>query len=494
MPVEQLLADLHSRWKRISLLESTLALLGWDEQVMMPPAGQAWRGEQAACLSGMIHSELTSSGLAATLDQLEANPPDDPLNQASLREARRRQSRSLKIPVTLVEELARVCSQAQPVWAKARQQSDFKLFLPLLEKIIQLKQEEAAAVGWKDHPYNALLDEYEPGMDCAQLDILFGDLQNPLTALVAQAGEKQSGIPIQPAGNFPIPSQKLLGEAVAKALGFRFEAGRLDTSTHPFCSGIAPGDCRLTTRYQPDGFLESFFGVLHETGHGLYEQGLPEACRAEPWCQAASLGMHESQSRLWENMVGRTRSFWEHFHPIAGAIFGNSLDDWPLDRLRGSMHFVRPSFIRVEADETTYNLHIVLRYRLEKALMDGSLVARDLPGAWNDLFIELFGLRVPDDRNGCLQDIHWSGGGFGYFPTYTLGNLYAAQLMRAAKKDLGDLDSDFRQGIFARLLSWLREKVHRVGRSQTAQQICQDATGAPLSTVPLLEHLKSLVA
>jgi carboxypeptidase Taq len=492
MPAEQSLADLHSRWKRIALLESTLALLGWDEQVMMPPAGQAWRGEQAACLSGLIHSELASPGLATTLDQLEAKPPDDPLIKASVREARRRQSRSVKVPGALVEELARVCSQAQPVWAKARQQSDFKLFLPLLEKIIHLKREEASAVGWKDHPYNALLDEYEPGMDCARLDILFGDLQKPLATLVSQAGEKQSGISTQPAGNFPIPSQKLLGEAAAKALGFRFDAGRLDTSTHPFCSGLAPGDCRLTTRYQPDGFLESFFGVLHETGHGLYEQGLPEACRAEPWCQAASLGMHESQSRLWENMVGRTRSFWEHFHPIANAIFGNGLDDWPLDRLRACMHSVRPSFIRVEADETTYNLHILLRYRLEKALLDGSLSARDLPGAWNDLFFELFGLRVPDDRNGCLQDIHWSGGGFGYFPTYTLGNLYAAQLMRAAKRDLGDLDADFRHGVFARLLSWLRDKVHRLGRSQTAQEICQNATGAPLSTLPLLEHLKSL--
>jgi carboxypeptidase Taq len=492
MPAETLLDDLHRRWKKISLLESTLGLLGWDEQVCMPTAGQAWRGEQSALVAGLIHTELGHPGLAETLDRLESSSPGDPFNQASVHEARRRQQRAMKIPTPLVEELARVCSQAQPVWANARKDSDFRQFLPFLEKIIRLKKEEAAAVGWEGHPYNALLDEYEPGMDCAQLDALFDELQKPLSTLVAQTTDQVAGTPIQPVGRFGIEAQKLLGEAAAKALGFRFDAGRLDTSPHPFCSGIGPGDCRLTTRYQTDRFLESFFGVLHETGHGLYEQGLPEACRAEPWCQAASLGIHESQSRLWENMVGRTRAFWEYFLPIAKAIFGAELDGWSLERLTGCLHTPRRSFIRVEADETTYNLHIILRYRLEKALLDGSLSAGDLPHAWNQLFAELFGMAVPDDRQGCLQDIHWAGGGFGYFPTYTLGNLYAAQLMRAARKELGDLDSDFRQGIFARLLSWLRDKVHRVGRSKTAQEICQGATGSRLSSLPLLEHLRCL--
>ena len=493
MANESLLDDLHRRWKKITLLESTAGLLGWDEQVCMPPAGQSWRSEQSALLAGLIHSELAKPGLGETLDKLEASPPADPFNRASVQEARRRQSRALKIPNQLVEELARVCSRAQPVWAHARAKSDFSQFLPFLEKIIHLKREEAAAVGWEGHPYNALLDEYEPGMDCAQLDALFDELQTPLTTLVAQSDD-QKAIPTQPVGRFGIEAQKLLGEAAAKALGFRFDAGRLDTSTHPFCSGIAPGDCRITTRYQSEGFLESFFGVLHETGHGLYEQGLPEACRAEPWCQAASLGIHESQSRLWENMVGRTRSFWEYFLPIAKAIFGAELDDWSLERLTGCLHAPRRSFIRVEADETTYNLHIILRYRLEKSLLDGSLPAMELPQAWNHLFHELFGMKVPDDRHGCLQDIHWAGGGFGYFPTYTLGNLYAAQFMRAARKELGDLESDFRQGVFARLLSWLREKVHRVGRSKTAQDICHAATGSRLSSLPMLEHLRNLKA
>lgn len=492
MPTASLLEDLHQRWKKISLLESTLSLLGWDEQVCMPSAGQAWRGEQSSLVAGLIHSELTHPGFAEILDHLEAAPPDDPFLQASIREARRRQQRAVKIPTALVEELARVCSQAQPVWANSRKNSDFPQFLPFLEKIIRLKREEASAVGWKGHPYNALLDEYEPGMDCAQLDALFDELQQPLSILIARTADHAPDTSLQPVGKFGIEAQKLLGESAAKALGFRFDAGRLDTSTHPFCSGIAPGDCRLTTRYQSDTFLESFFGVLHETGHGLYEQGLPEACRAEPWCQAASLGIHESQSRLWENMVGRTRSFWEYFLPIAKAIFGSELDSWPLERLTGCLHTPRRSFIRVEADEITYNLHIILRYRLEKSLLEGSLSTGDLPYAWNSHFFELFGMAVPDDRRGCLQDIHWAGGGFGYFPTYTLGNMYAAQLMRAARKDLGDLDSDFRQGIFARLLSWLREKVHRVGRSQTAQEICLNATGSRLSSLPLVEHLRNL--
>jgi len=258
MANESLLDDLHRRWKKITLLESTAGLLGWDEQVCMPPAGQSWRSEQSALLAGLIHSELAKPGLGETLDKLEASPPADPFNRASVQEARRRQSRALKIPNQLVEELARVCSQAQPVWAHARAKSDFSQFLPFLEKIIHLKREEAAAVGWEGHPYNALLDEYEPGMDCAQLDALFDELQTPLTTLVAQSDD-QKAIPTQPVGRFGIEAQKLLGEAAAKALGFRFDAGRLDTSTHPFCSGIAPGDCRITTRYQSEGFLESFF-------------------------------------------------------------------------------------------------------------------------------------------------------------------------------------------------------------------------------------------
>ena len=493
MAVIPLLADMHSRWKRVALLESTLGLLGWDEQVMMPSGGQSWRGEQFAYLASLLHGELVSPGFSETLSELERSNLTEPNKLASLKEARRRQSRAVKIPVSMVEELARVCSQAQQAWALARKQSDFELFLPHFEKIIRLKREEADAVGWQGHPYNALLDEYEPGMDCLQLDILFGELQGPLSLFVSQArdlaGNKKSE---QPTGDFPIELQKIFGESAARALGFRFDAGRLDTSTHPFCSGIGSGDCRITSRYQTDSFLESFFGVLHEAGHGLYEQGLPEGCRAEPWCQSASLGIHESQSRLWENLVGRSGAFWEHFYPIARAIFGSSLDCWQLERIQSCVHAVRPGFIRVEADETTYNLHIVLRYRIEKGLLDGTIPVRDLPEAWNCLFQELFGIQVPDDRNGCLQDIHWSGGGIGYFPTYTLGNLYSAQLMRAAKRDLGDLEEDFRHGNFARLLCWLREKVHRVGRTLSAQEICQRATGAPLSCEPLLKHLKAV--
>ena len=493
MKQDQHLADLHTRWKQVTLLESTAAVLGWDEQVMMPQQGSAWRSEQLAYLAGLVHQELIAKGLDTCLSELEQAPPADPFNRASVHQARRRQSRAIRIPRSLVEELARTTSLATACWVTARQKSQFTDFLPWLEKIIHLKRQEADAVGWTNHPYDALLDEYEPGATTAGLDQLFGKLEEPLSLLVASAIEQQASRKTgKPHGDFPLESQRALGFAAAKILGFRFDSGRLDASTHPFCSGVGPGDCRLTTRYRTDGFLESFFGVLHETGHGLYEQGMPDSSKAEPWCQAASLGIHESQSRLWENQVGRSRPFWDYFYPIASALFGSQLDDWPLERLQICFHEVRPSLIRVEADETTYNLHIILRYSLERSMIDGSLAPADLPHAWNTQFERLLRLKVPDDRQGCLQDIHWSGGGIGYFPTYTLGNMYAAQFMCAARRDIPRLDDDFRQGNFAPLLAWLRDKVHRLGRSITAEAICRQATGSILTPIPLLQYLKSL--
>lgn len=478
-----------SRWREMALLDSTSAVLGWDEQVMMPHGGAAWRASQFALLARMSHAIVIDPKLGDALRTVAADA-SDPALAAHAREGLRRHERATRLSPALVAEAAEVCSLAQPEWRKARHDSDHALFRPWLERIIRLKRVEADCVGWTEHPYDALIEEYEPGTTTRSITALFADLAPAVSAIAARrAHERRQG---EPQGNYPVEAQKKLGEMAARSLGFCFDSGRLDVSTHPFCSGIAPGDCRLTTRYKPTGFAESFFGILHEVGHGLYEQGLPSEFAGMPLGQAASLGIHESQSRLWENLVGRSRPFWQFWFPIAQAFFPVPLRGTTLETHLETLHVAKPGFIRVEADETTYNLHIVLRFEMETALLSGELAVADLPAAWNGRFEALLGLQVPDDRHGYLQDVHWSGGGFGYFPTYTLGNLYAAQFMAAARKALPNLDADLARGSTAGLLDWLRKNIHSKGRSRLPGEICLEATGEPPSTRHLLAHLESL--
>jgi carboxypeptidase Taq len=356
---------------------------------------------------------------------------------------------------------------------------------------VELQRQEADAVGYKTHRYDALIEEYEPGTTVAELKTLFAGLTAELAPLVKKivTSPKQPDTSIL-AREFPVDRQKVFAEAAAVAIGFDFSSGRLDTTAHPFCSGFGPGDCRITTRYNPRFFNEAFFGVLHETGHAMYEQGLPAEHFGTPLGVACSFGIHESQSRLWENQVGRGRPFWEHFYPRLRQTFPTALADVSVDAFYHAINDVRPSLIRVEADEATYNLHIALRFELELALLSGDLTPADLPGAWNERFEALFGLKVPDDSRGCLQDIHWSFGGIGYFPTYTLGNLYAAQLMDAARREPGSaLEDDFRRGDFARLKGWLGQHIHRHGQRYRAAELCRRATGSPLSPKPFLSYL-----
>jgi carboxypeptidase Taq len=360
-----------------------------------------------------------------------------------------------------------------------------------LENIVALKRREAEAIGYKTHPYDALLDEYEPGATTADITGVFAALRSDLAPLVeAIIGCGRTSPRAIVERGYAVEQQRAFGEAAAAAIGFDFEAGRLDVTTHPFCSGIGPGDCRITTRYNPRHFNESFFGILHEAGHGLYEQGLPAQHFGTPLGSACSLGIHESQSRLWENQVGRGRPFWEHFFPKARAAFPQALADVSLEQFVWAINDVRPSYIRVEADEATYNLHIIVRFELEQALVSGDLKPGEVPGAWNETFHKSLGLRPLTDALGCLQDIHWSFGGLGYFPTYTLGNLYAAQFMEQAREDLGDLDGDLRHGEFARLRGWLNEKIHRHGQRWRAGELCRVVTGRPLSHKPFIDYLR----
>jgi carboxypeptidase Taq len=487
-------AELVRRSKELGVLNSCAAVLGWDQQTYMPPAGAALRGEQMAFLASLAHQKFTDPRVGELLAAVEGSDlVRDPESDAAAnaRELRRAYDRATKLPQSLVEELARVTTAAQQAWQEAKPKSDFAGFRPHLEKVITLKREEAAAVGHTGHPYNALLDEYEPGATAEELKTLFAGLTAELAPLVQEI----TASPRKPdrsvlERDYPVDRQKVFAEAAAAAFGFDFSAGRLDTTAHPFCSGFGPGDCRITTRYNPRFFGEAFFGVLHETGHALYEQHLPAEHFGTPLGSACSLGIHESQSRLWENQVGRGRPFWDHFFPrlkqtFPAALAGVSPDAWVF-----AVNDVRPSLIRVEADEATYNLHIALRFELELGLVSGDLPVSDLPGAWNDRFRALLGLEVPDHARGCLQDIHWSFGGVGYFPTYTLGNLYAAQLMAAARRDLDGLDDDFRRGEFGRLREWLTDKVHRHGQRYRAGELCRRATGDALSPRPFLEYVR----
>ncbi len=494
MNKDQAYTQLIRRIKDCALLGSCASVLGWDERTCMPHNGSAHRAEQMALLARMSHEMLTDPKIGELLADIESSPPQwqtDDVRAVNVREIRRNYDRAVKLPKELVEELARITTRAQQVWQEARQASDFKAFAPWLDKIVNLKRQEAAAVGYQGHPYNALLDEYEPGATVDEITKVFAELRAdlvPLVAAIAASSRKPRHDILE--REYPVEAQKTFGQAAATAIGFDFEAGRLDVTTHPFCSGIGPGDCRLTTRYNARHFNESFFGTLHEAGHGIYDQGLDSAHWGTPAGSACSLGIHESQSRTWENQVGRSRPFWEHFYPKAQELFPSALGDVALDDWVFAINDVQPSFIRVEADEATYNMHIILRYELEQALIKGDLDPDDVPAAWNEKFKQSFQMTPPDDRRGCLQDIHWSMGGLGYFPTYTLGNLYAAQFMEQARQDLGDLDGAFRRGEFGGLKGWLNEKVHKPGMRWRAGELCRRVTGRALSHKPLVNYLR----
>jgi len=481
------------RSRERAMLASCSALLIWDEQTYLPRGGSSYRGDQMALLAGLHHERATDPTLADLLAAVEGSDlVADPTSAeaANVREWRRTYDRVRRMPRSLVEELARVTTVAQGVWVAARRDNDFAAFRPSLETIVALKRQEGDCLAQAGGtPYDALLDEYEPGARGADLTRLFEALRGELVPLVAAiAGSDRSPMTLPP-GDYPISSQRIFGETVAAALGFDFERGRLDTTAHPFCSGIGPGDCRITTRFDPTDLLDGFFSILHEVGHGLYEQGVDPDHAGTPMGEAVSLGVHESQSRLWENGVGRSRAFWEYWLPFARRIFREPLHATQLDGLYASVNRVEPSLIRVQADEATYNLHILIRFELEQALIGGNLAVGDLPAAWNAKYRDFLGITPPDDASGCLQDIHWAAGLIGYFPTYTLGNLYAAQLRNRAEVDLGGLDPAVASGDFAPLLAWLRTKIHRQGQRHPAAALIEHATGATLDHRPLIRSL-----
>jgi carboxypeptidase Taq len=486
--------------QQIAILGSCGSLVSWDEQTCLPPRGTEFRAEQLSLLAGLRHERATSKKLAdmiaAAEDELGSALDDDTVQAANVREARRDFSKATRLPQRLVEEITRATSHAHLAWVNARKASSFSQFLPSLKKVIHLKQEEASALRVADQSlYDALLDNYEPYASSAEIEKVFAALREQLVPLVKEISASSVKAPISILSRFyPIDQQKRFCEMASAAVGFDMTSGRLDVSAHPFCSGIAPGDCRMTTRYEERHFNSAFFGVLHETGHGLYEQGLIRESFGMPCGETVSLGIHESQSRMWENFVGRSLSFWTHFYPQAQQHFPHPLGDVNISQFYSAINDIRPTFIRVEADEVTYNLHIMLRFELEQAMMSGDLPAEEIPAAWNKKIKDYLGIKVPSDAMGCLQDVHWSAGLIGYFPTYALGNMYAAQLFQQAATDLGDLDRQFENGDFKPLLEWLRSNIHHHGRRYSAAQLIERITKKPLSHQPLIDHLRNKLA
>lgn len=489
-------AQLVERCRDAHLIEATSAILGWDQETMMPAGGVVLRGRQQAALARIHHQLSTAREVGDLLEKCEADRTfmeGGSAEAANVREIRRDYDKATKLPESLVSELAQVSSEAQHEWAKARKVSDFAHFLPWLKRLVQLNRDKAACLGIPagGEAWDALADTFEPGCTAASVAAVFTPLRNRLVKLIAELRGAKRG----PSNRFnetalPVDLQTSFVRMVTETIGFDFQRGRLDSSTHPFCGGSHCNDVRMTTRYCETCLNDALGSTMHEAGHGMYEQGLPESAIGTPLGTAVSLAIHESQSRLWENQVGRGLPFWKWCRPHLVSHFGASVDSFTVDELYGAANIVEPGFIRVEADEATYNLHVMVRFELERLLIGGQLDPADLPAEWNRRYREFLGLEVPDDRRGCLQDVHWSMGAFGYFPTYTLGTLYSAQLFSAARAELPGLEDGFALGNFAPLLNWLRANIHAHGRRYSPTELCMRATKKPLSSEPYMEYLE----
>jgi carboxypeptidase Taq len=481
----------HAREAKI--LSSIQELLEWDERTKMPPANGEYRADQAAYIAGLAHQKKTAPILGEWLTALAHSPlATDSTSDtgAVIKHLYHDYEKQSRLPQSLVEELTRLGVQGQQIWATARKTNDFAIFRPILAKMVDLKKQEAAALGFTTTPYDPLLDDHEPGETTANVARVLAELRDALVPLVRAIGESKFRPDTTILSRlYPTAAQEAFGKFAATKIGFDFQAGRLDVTDHPFCAGLGPGDVRLTTRYNEHAFSDGFFSILHEVGHGIYDQGLPRKFFGLPTGDYVSLGIHESQSRMWENQVGRSRAFWEYFFEYAQTGFPDSLRSVAIGDFYAAINDSHPSLIRVEADEVTYNLHILIRFELEKALLEDALQVDDLPAAWQDKYREYLGVVAPTDADGVLQDVHWSAGLFGYFPTYALGNLYAAQFFAQAKQELNNLDNQFRHGEFGELREWLRLNIHTHGRRFTPAQLAQRITGKPLSHIPLIEHL-----
>ncbi|MHA1113679.1 MAG: carboxypeptidase M32 [Alphaproteobacteria bacterium] len=486
--------ELENDFRRIGHLDDAAGMLHWDAAAMMPAGGAEARAEQLATLSVLGHELICDPHLAERLDLAETEAGLNPWQAANLREMRRLWRHATSVSAQLVDALSRATSRCEMAWRTARPANDFAGLAPLLSEVLVLVRETAVAKAnaFGCTPYDALLDQYEPGARAETIDALFNGLAGFLPDLVGRALEARAARPTpqRPDGPFPVARQRELARRLMTVAGFDFDHGRLDVSDHPFCAGI-PDDVRITTRYDENDFMPALMGVLHETGHALYERGLPAAWRAQPVGRARGMGLHESQSLLIEMQVCRSRAFIEFAAPLMREAFSGTGPAWEAENLYRLYVGVAPGLIRVDADEVTYPAHILLRTRVERAMIDGALAVADLPGAWAEGMTELLGLTPPDDRDGCLQDVHWPDGAFGYFPTYTIGAMTAAQLFDAARRADSKIESGLARGDFAPLRAWLADHVHGKGSLLGADELLTEATGRPLEVAPFRAHLEA---
>lgn len=475
------------RLAEVNALHTAVAIMDWDQQTYMPRGGAAARAEHVGQLSKMAHEKFTAEETGNLIQQIDGQVDPESDDAAMLRVVRRDFDLATKIPSALVEEKSRLASQAHEEWVSARKDNDFKRFAPTLERMFEIARQEAEHLGYTDHIYDALLDQYEEGATAADCRAMFDTLRGPTVELVRAIRERGRAIDDSAlTGAWDVAKQSAFTESLVRSIGFDMDRGRQDIAPHPFCTNFAIGDVRLTTRYKP--YLPSaIFSSLHEAGHGMYEQGSPEAWDRTPLAGGVSLGFHESQSRLWENIVGRSLAFWRRFYPELQAAFPElrlGLDDW-----YRAINKVEPSLIRVEADEVTYNLHVMARFEMECAVLEGSLDVRNMPEVWNAKYKEYLGVDVPSDSDGCLQDVHWSQGAIGYFPTYSMGNLLSYQIWNTLKGDLGDVDARIEKGEFAPILGWLRQKIYRQGRRFPPKELALRVTGKPMGAEDYVEGL-----
>ena len=477
--------------RELSLLNSGLALMGWDQEVMMPKGNSEYRGEQMAALASLVHHKLMDPELGKMLRDAKADTDLNPYETCNVRETLRSHEKAVKIPAQLVEDLTRTSSQATHIWVDARKKSDFATFAPWVDKLVSLSKQIAECIGYAKVPYDALLDEYDPGSTVDNTASVLQQVREqlvPIVHAIAHAPQKPDLSILK--RNFPRATQEKVCSEIVQKIGFDLNCGRLDVSAHPFCSSTSPNDVRLTTRYDEHWFPGAFFGMIHEAGHGIYEQGMNRDYVFTPAGDAAWLSIHESQSRLWENLVGRSKAFWDYYFPTLKKAYPDTLKDVSEEQFYGAINYVEPSLIRVEADEVTYGLHVCLRFEVEQGLFDGSLKTEDLPAVWNQKMKSFFDLTPPNDAQGVLQDIHWAHGSFGYFPTYLKGTLYSAQWWHAMQKDLPDRDALIAKGDFAPIKQWLNQKIHREGRRFWANDLVKHVTGENLSPNYFVTYLK----
>jgi carboxypeptidase Taq len=487
-PLEQL----EERLGKITDLERISRVLSWDQQTMMPPAGSDHRADHLSTLRRIAHELLIADETGRLLDALR--PLEESLEPASddaalIRVARRDYEKAVRVPTDLRAEMTRAAAQARPVWVKAKAESNFELFLPALERNVELRRRYVACFDDVEEPYDILLDDFEPYTTTAEVREIFEELKAELVPLIAELRDGEVDDSFL-SGSFPVERQERLAKEVVRLFGFRPDTWRLDPTEHPFASGAGVDDVRITTHYDPET-MKSFFSTMHEYGHGLYSHQLPRGLQRLPTGNACSLGIHESQSRLWENLVGRSPQFWRFFYPRVQETYPEQLSGVALDRFVAGINRVKPSLIRIKADEVTYGMHIILRFELEQDIINGRVELRDLPQVWNERMHDYLGVDVPDDAHGVLQDTHWASGLIGYFATYLLGSVMSVQIWEKALEDVPDLEGQVERGEFAALRDWLGEHVHAQGRKFSPQETLEHATGSRIDAKPYLAYLRA---